>query len=242
MSSKRLGVNIDHIATIRQARRSTYPDPVTAAALAEIYGADQITCHIRSDRRHIQDQDVIRLRDTVQTQLNVEMAATDEMLELVGTILSVHPNRHRVTLVPENPTEITTEGGLNVTENKKHLSGVIQSLQKRQISVSLFIDPEIDQVQSAYETGVDMIEFNTAKYSEGEEGEIGRIFEATQEGLRLGLKIAAGHGLTHHNLGALIRGVPEIEEYNIGHSIVSQSVFIGWERAIRDILEIIRGK
>lgn len=237
--SARLGVNIDHIATLRQARQSHYPDPVTGAVMAEIYGADQITCHIRGDRRHIQDSDLPRLRDAVQTQLNVEMAATDEMLNLVGQILSQAPGRHRVTLVPENPTEITTEGGLDVQSHRSLIEKTTLTLKEQGIAVSLFIDPDIEQVLASAMDGVDMIEINTAKYAEGDDYDIFRIKEAAQKALSLGLAVAAGHGLTHHNLSKLVAEVPEIEEYNIGHSIVSRSIFVGWERAIRDILDII---
>ena len=235
----RLGVNIDHIATLRQARRSTYPDPVTGAVMAELYGAAQITCHIRSDRRHIQDNDLSRLRDAVQTQLNVEMAATEEMVELVGNILSVDPGRHRITLVPENPTEITTEGGLNVVANKELISNTVKQLVRKDIAISLFVDPDPLQVEASAIEGVDMLEINTAKYAEGDFADIERIRAAAQLAEELGLTVAAGHGLTHHNLGLLVREVPEIVEYNIGHSIVSRSVFVGWEIAIRDILAII---
>lgn len=235
----RLGVNIDHIATLRQARRSPYPDPVTGAVMAEVYGAAQITCHIRSDRRHIQDSDLPRLRDCVQTQLNVEMAATSEMIELVGSILAVHPHRHRVTLVPENPTEITTEGGLDVKANKLLIEETVKALVEKNIAVSLFIDPDAEQVEASAIDGVDMIEINTAKYAEGDLEDINRIRLAAQKAESLGLTVAAGHGLTHHNLGLLVREVPEIIEYNIGHSIVARSVFVGWETAVRDILNII---
>jgi len=236
----RLGVNIDHIATLRQARRSRYPDPVTGAVMAELHGAAQITCHIRSDRRHIQDSDLPRLRDAVQTQLNVEMAATSEMLSLVGDILTQDPNRHRVTLVPENPTEITTEGGLDVVSNLALVTNTVEQLCQKSIAVSLFVDPDLEQIEASNIPGVDMIEINTAKYAEGDIEDIERIQKATQLAQSLGLTVAAGHGLTHHNLGLLVREVPDIVEYNIGHSIVSRSIFVGWEKAILDILAIIK--
>ncbi len=235
----RLGVNIDHVATLRQARRSAYPDPVTAAVMAEMYGAAQITCHIRSDRRHIQDADLPRLRDAVQTQLNVEMAATVEMIELVGSILATQPNRHRITLVPENPTEITTEGGLDVCKHHQLITHTVAKLHQQQIAVSLFVDPDLKQIEASNIEGVDMIEINTAKYAEGDTEDIIRIKNAALCAQSLGLTVAAGHGLTHHNLDYLVRAVPEIIEYNIGHSIVSRSVFVGWEVAIRDLLQII---
>ena len=236
----RLGVNIDHIATLREARQSLYPDPVMGAVMAELYGAEQITCHIRSDRRHIQDSDLPRLRDAVQTQLNVEMACTQEMIELVGTILSVHPDRHRVTLVPENPHEVTTEGGLNVVDNLEVVTATVQSLRKQNILVSLFIDPDLKQIQASNIPGVDMIEINTAEYAEGDDSDLIRIKNAAALAHSLGIEVAAGHGLTHLNLSKLVQTVPEIVEYNIGHSIVSRAVFIGWERAVKDIIDLIK--
>ncbi len=235
----RLGVNIDHIATLRQARRSAYPDPVTGAVMAELFGASQITCHIRSDRRHILDSDLPRLRDNVQTQLNVEMACTPEMISLVGGILEVHPNRHRITLVPENPTEVTTEGGLNVVKHQQLIQDTARALKKKDIWVSLFVDPVPEQIQASNLEGTDMIEINTAQYADGDTSDLQRISTAAKLAESLGLIVAAGHGLTHHNLAALVQEVPEIIEYNIGHSIVSRAVFVGWETAIRDILDII---
>lgn len=208
--------------------------------MAELHGAAQITCHIRSDRRHIQDSDLPRLRDAVQTQLNVEMAATSEMLSLVGDILTQDPNRHRVTLVPENPTEITTEGGLDVVSNLALVTNTVEQLCQKSIAVSLFVDPDLEQIEASNIPGVDMIEINTAKYAEGDIEDIERIQKATQLAQSLGLTVAAGHGLTHHNLGLLVREVPDIVEYNIGHSIVSRSIFVGWEKAILDILAIIK--
>ncbi len=235
----RLGVNIDHIATLRQARRSTYPDPVMGAMMAELYGAAQITCHIRSDRRHIQDADLPRLRDAVQTQLNVEMAATEEMIDLVGSILAQAPNRHRITLVPESPTEITTEGGLDVVKHHSLISKTTALLREKNIAVSLFIDPQVEQVEASNIPGVDMIEINTASYAEGDTQDIARIQNAAERAEQLGLTVAAGHGLTHLNLPLLCQEVPKIVEYNIGHSIVARAVFVGWETAVRDILNII---
>ena len=239
-SIKRLGVNIDHIATLRQARRSPYPDPVTGAVLAELYGASQITCHIRADRRHIQDADLPRLRDAVQTQLNVEMAASLEMLDVVGDVLAKHPWRHRITLVPENPTEITTEGGLDVVKHAKWLKEICHKIYEKKILVSLFIDPIEEQIRASKIFGVDMIEINTAKYAENDPEDIHRIKKSAQLAQQLGLVVAAGHGLTHHNLPLLVEQVPEIIEYNIGHSIVSQAIFVGWEKAVQDILRICR--
>lgn len=242
---RRLGVNIDHVATIRQARRASYPDPVAAAALAELAGADQITCHIRGDRRHIQDRDLPRLRDVVQTHLNVEMAATEEMMGIAVAVLGGGGGtgrRHRVTLVPERPGEVTTEGGLDVAGQREVIAAATARLVEQGIAVSLFIDPVAEQVRASALPGVDMIELNTARYAEhGGAAEIARLAEATAQGRSLGLAVAAGHGLTHHNLPLLVAGVPEIEEYNIGHSIVGRAVFVGLEAAIRDILRIVRG-
>ena len=234
-----LGVNIDHVATIRQARRSSYPDPVTAAALAELAGANQITCHLRSDRRHIQDLDITRLRDIVQTQLNVEIANTEEMLSIVVPILAAHPWRHRITLVPERPEEITTEGGLNVEKYEKELENTINYIHQHKIHVSLFIDPKPEQVKISKKIGAEQIEINTAVYAEGDLNDLRRIKCACQIAEELSLEIAAGHGLTHHNLPLLVKNIPEIMEYNIGHSVVSRAIFCGLEQAVRDILNII---
>ena len=237
---KRLGANIDHVATIRQARGERYPDPVVAASLAEIAGADQITCHIRGDRRHIIDADLPRLRDAVQTQLNVEMAATQEMCELVIPILAKHPHRHRITLVPEREGEVTTEGGLDVVAHKELIESTVQKIAEHSIFVSLFIDPDPQQIKASVMEGVDMIEINTARYCEGHKEELKRIKDAAQMAQKLGFEVAAGHGLTHHNLPPLVSAVPEIIEYNIGHSIIARSIFVGLDRAVQDIVALIR--
>lgn len=234
-----LGVNIDHVATIRQARRSPYPDPVTAAAFAELAGAHQITCHLRADRRHIQDHDLIRLRDIVQTQLNVEIANTEEMLSIVIPILAIHPWRHRITLVPERPEEITTEGGLNVEKYEQDLIKSIHYIHGNKIHVSLFIDPKPEQVKIAKKIGAKQIEINTAVYAEGDLNDLKRIKQACLIAEDLQLEIAAGHGLTHHNLPLLVKNIPEIMEYNIGHSVVSQAIFYGLEKSVKDLLNII---
>ena len=236
---KVLGVNIDHVATIRQARGSSYPDPVTAAAIAELAGANQITCHLRVDRRHIQDHDLHRLRDIVQTQLNVEIANTEEMLSIVIPILAIHPWRHRVTLVPERPEEITTEGGLNVKKYQDELEKSVKRLHKNKIHVSLFIDPTPEYVKISKKIGVKQIEINTAAYADGDLSGISRIKETCAIAKELELECAAGHGLTHHNLHLLVHEVPGISEYNIGHSIIARAVFCGLEQAVRDILDII---
>ena len=235
---RRLGVNIDHVATVRQARRSRYPDPVAAALLAELSGADQITCHIRCDRRHIQDEDLERLRDAVQTELNVELAVTAEMRDVA---LSIRP--HRITLVPERPEEITTEGGLDVVAHLNEIEPFVRELKESGIRVSLFVDPDPKQIDACVLEGVDMIELNTARYAEeGGVAEIARLKSAAQRAETVGLEVAAGHGLTHHNLALLVENVPEIVEYNIGHSIVSRAIFVGLDQAVRDLCDIIRSR
>jgi pyridoxine 5-phosphate synthase len=240
---RRLGVNIDHVATVRQARRSPYPDPVAAALVAELAGADQITCHIRGDRRHIVDSDLPRLRDAVQTLLNVEMAATDEMLHIAETVLGQQASGgrvHQITLVAERPGEVTTEGGLDVAGQAATLGPACRRLVEAGLRVAVFIDPEEAQVQAAFDLGVPTIELNTARYAEGHPGELARLGRAARLAQGLGLELAAGHGLTHHNLGALVAAVPEIIEYNIGHSIIGRAIFIGLDAAVRDIATLIR--
>ncbi len=240
--TRRLGVNIDHVATVRQARQAPYPDPVAAASLAEIAGADQITCHIRMDRRHIQDADLPRLRDAVMTHLNVEMAATDEMLAIAHNVLgckTTNGRRHRVTLVPERPGEVTTEGGLDVIEHQEVIARAAAQLVESGIAVSLFIDPDSNQVAASRLPGIDMIELNTARYADHGPADLSRLRTATLEAMDLGIEVAAGHGLTHHNLPVLVEAVPEITEYNIGHSIIGRAIFVGLDAAVRDLCEII---
>lgn len=241
-SLRRLGVNIDHVATVRQARRSPYPDPVAAAALAELAGADQITCHIRMDRRHIQDADLPRLRDGVQTLLNVEMAATDEMMDLALAVLTDDPlgRTHRVTLVEERPGEITTEGGLDVLGHLDEVEPACERLHAAGIRVSLFVDPDPAQLRAARLPGVDMVELNTSRYAEHDPDDLARLRDAAALAEELGFEVSAGHGLTHHNLAPLVVGVPQIVEYNIGHSIIARSLFVGLDTAVRDLLAIIR--
>lgn len=239
---RRLGLNIDHVATLRQARRAAYPDPVAAALAGEIAGADQITCHLRGDRRHIQEADVARLRDAVQTCLNLEMAPTDEMVGIATELLG-GSGRHRVTIVPERPGEVTTEGGYDVAGHPDEVLRAVEALAGAGIAVSLFIDPEIAQLQAAASlknAGVDMVELNTARYAEGNRGELGRLGRAAEEAAANDLEVAAGHGLTHHNLPPLVTAVPRIVEYNIGHSIIARAVFVGLDRAVRDIVDLVR--
>lgn len=238
----RLGVNIDHIATLRQARGTRYPDPVAAALLVEKAGADQITIHLREDRRHIQDQDLTTLVRVVQTELNLEMALTDEMVKIASTV-----KPHRVTLVPEKRQELTTEGGLNLFKNQKQLKTGIQTLKGAGMVVSLFIDPDKAQIEEASKLEADAIEIHTGAYAEagfaGEAGtvleELRRLEEAVQLGQQKKLQIAAGHGLTLENVSALVR-MGGIEEYNIGHSIIARAVFVGIDRAVREMKDLLR--
>ncbi len=238
----KLGVNIDHIATIRQARKALEPDPVAAAILAELAGADGITVHLRGDRRHIQDSDVRRLRETVTTRLNMEMAATTEMLKIA---LELKPDQS--TLVPEKEREITTEGGLNILENQDAVAKAVKALAKGGIQVSLFIDPDPEQVDAAAEIGALMIELNTRAYSEASpkspdmagpilKRELTRLVQAAERGEKKGLKILAGHGLTYRNV-RLISEIPQIEELNIGHNIIARASLVGMERAVKEMIQ-----
>jgi len=237
----RLGVNVDHVATVRQARRTVEPDPVTAAALAELAGADSITIHLREVRRHIQDRDVEILRRTVKTRLNLEMAATDEM---VGIALKLHPDS--VTLVPEKRAELTTEGGLDVMQQRQALLKPIELLRQAGIVVSLFIDPDLEQIKAAHRLGADVIEIHTGNFcdavnSEVRRNELARIESAVRGGRKFGLGISAGHGLDYRNIGAVV-ALGGIEEYNIGHSIVSRAVLVGMEQAVREMVALVRGR
>ena len=235
----RLGVNVDHVATVRQARVTNEPDPVTAAALAELAGAEGITVHLREDRRHIQDRDVEILRQTVQSRLNLEMAATDEM---VAIALRLRPDC--VTLVPEKRQELTTEGGLDVLGQSEHLRPRIAALQAVGIVVSLFVDPERKQIEAASHVGSDFIEIHTGCYCEAANTEcqaleLAKIAEAIRVGKQCGLGVNAGHGLNYRNIAPVI-ALGGIEEYNIGHSIVSRAVLVGMERAVREMVELVR--
>lgn len=236
----RLGVNIDHVATVRQARRVAEPDPVTAAALAELAGADGITVHLREDRRHINDRDVEVLRRTVSTRLNLEMAATEEM---VGIALKLLPDC--VTLVPEKREELTTEGGLDVIRYRSSLKDHIDLLRQGGITVSLFIDPDLEQIKAARRLGVDTIEIHTGAYCDAADpascrSELEKIENAIRAGRKLGLGINAGHGLNYKNVRAVV-ALGGIEEFNIGHSIVSRAVLVGMERAVREMAALVRG-
>lgn len=244
----RLNVNIDHIATIRQARRTNEPNPAAAAVICELAGADGITTHLRSDRRHIQDYDLLALKQVVVTHLNVEMAATEEMVEIA---LRIKPDV--VTLVPERPQEITTEGGLDVIANKQAIKTAIERLRTAGIFVSLFIDPDVKQIKESAKLGAFQIEICTANYAHlneqpGDltvrrakeiETEVKRIHAAVKSAVREGLHVAAGHGLTYRNVKA-IASIPEIEEFNIGHNIIARAALVGLDQAVREMVKAIR--
>lgn len=229
---KRLHVNIDHCATIRQCRGTSYPDPIWAATLAELAGAHGITAHLREDRRHIQDRDMQLLRQTVRTVLNMEMAATSEMVQLA---LSIKPNI--VTLVPERREERTTEGGLDL--NVSGLAATIKRIKDAHIRVSLFVVPERDQMKQAVDLGADMVELHTGEYahSHGSERDmqLQRLLTCAEMAVGVGLRVAAGHGLDYPNVGA-VAAIPEIEELNIGHALIARAIFVGMDRAVRDMI------
>ncbi len=235
----RLGVNIDHVATVRQARGVAYPDPVTAAGIVELAGADGIVCHLREDRRHIQDRDLQLLREVVQIRLNLEMAATEEMIRIA---LATRPDI--VTLVPEKREELTTEGGLNVIKSFQSLQKAIQRLQKGGIPVSLFVDPKSDQIKASEGAGANSIEIHTGHYCDAKtpalaDEELKRILDAVGEASHLDLQIAAGHGLHYVNVRRIAE-IKEIEELNIGHSIIARAVLVGLDRAVREMLALIK--
>lgn len=237
----KLAVNVDHVATLREARRAIEPDPVIAAALAELSGAEGIIVHLREDRRHIKERDLYLLRQTVKTSLNLEMAATDEMVNIA---LDIRPDV--VTLVPERREEVTTEGGLNVLGQMDSIVQATKRLQKAGILISIFVDPEPDQIRASKEkVGADMIEIHTGIYCDAKgkerERELKRILEAVDIAHGLGLIVKAGHGLNYFNIQPLV-GIKEIYEFSIGHSIVARAVLVGFERAVREMVEIIKMK
>jgi pyridoxine 5-phosphate synthase len=235
----RLAVNIDHIATLREARKGIEPDPIHAAVLAELAGADGIIVHLREDRRHIQERDLRLLKDIVKTKLNLEMAATQDMVKIA---LDIKPDV--ATIVPEKRQELTTEGGLEVALNKDHLKAIILLLHDGGIKVSLFIDPDIEQIKAAHKINTDFIEIHTGRYANAklqsdQDAEFENIVNTCKIAHKLGLGINAGHGLNYQNVNRLAQ-LKEIEEFNIGHSIVSKAVLIGMERAVREMKELIR--
>ncbi len=244
----RLNVNIDHVATVRQARRAPDPSVVAAAVACEQAGADGVTIHLRGDRRHIQDNDVHALRRILTTYLNVEMAATEEMLKMA---LDVRPDA--VTLVAENPNEITTEGGLDARANIAVVRATVHRLREAEIVTSLFIDPDPQQIEAAHEVGAHQVELCTAVYADATLGrraahtesamlaaqELRRLREAATLAMQYGLRVAAGHGLTYRNVGA-VAAITEITEFNIGHNIIARAVFAGLERAVSEMRAAIR--
>jgi pyridoxine 5-phosphate synthase len=233
-----LGVNVDHVATLRQARGVDYPSPVVAARLAQDCGADQITCHLREDRRHIQDKDVPDIQRAVTIPVNLEMAATPAMLEF-----ALRHRPEKVTLVPERREELTTEGGLDVRGQLKTLKPFITKLKEKEIFVSLFIDSSEGQIRSSHEAGAQAVEIHTGEYcnaaAEQRGEELEKLRRACQLSKELGFFVAAGHGLNYENILPVVK-IPEIEEFNIGHAIVAHAVIVGWERAVREMKSLIQ--
>jgi pyridoxine 5-phosphate synthase len=233
-----LGVNIDHVATLRQARRGRYPDPLYAALMAEEAGADSITLHLREDRRHIQERDVIAMREALQTRMNLEMAVTDEMIGIARKVLP-----QDCCLVPESRQEVTTEGGLNVLEQTPRISDAVKALGGSGIRVSLFIDPDLEQIEAAKRSGAPVIELHTGAYADSTGAARAREFErlhaAAKFAARLGLIVNAGHGLNYHNVEP-VAAIAEIVELNIGHAIVARSIVDGLAKAVRDMKELMR--
>ncbi len=235
----RLAVNIDHIATIREARKTDEPDPVAAAMICELAGAQGITVHLRGDRRHIQDRDVEILRRTVTTHLNIEMAATTEMVRIAQTV-----KPHQVTLVPERRDEVTTEGGLDIVLHSGNVEKVVHQLLEARIDVSIFVDPDLEQIRQCHKLRAPKIEINTGKYSDAwKDGnwsaELDKIATAARAAKKLGLVVLAGHGLTYRNIDG-IASVPEIEELNIGHSIIARAALVGLDSAVREMAALMR--
>ena len=235
----KLGLNVDHVATVRQARGGSEPDPVAAAAIGEMAGAEGITIHLREDRRHIQDRDLELLRRTIKTKLNLEMAATQEMVRIA---LRIKPEQ--VTLVPEKRQELTTEGGLDVILNLKAITDAVKRLRDNGICVSLFMDPDQEQIKAANKTGADYIEIHTGSFAEafgtaGMGHELEKIDTAIKLAAKVGLGINAGHGLNYVNIKP-VAALGGIEEYNIGHSIISRAVLVGLDRAVRDMVDLIK--
>jgi len=234
----RLAVNIDHFATLREARKHTEPEPVLAALLAEQAGAEGIVCHLRSDRRHIKERDLLLLRESIKTKLNMEMAATTEMQKIA---LKVRPDV--VSLVPERPEELTTEGGLNVITGRVHLAPFARKLRKTGIRVSIFIDPDVGQIRTAAELGVDLVEINTGRYADLKPGiardeALAQVIEAAEYGHGLGLEVHAGHGLDYHNVLPIV-AIPQISELSIGFSIVARAAIMGLDKAVREMRALV---
>lgn len=234
----KLSINIDHIATVRQARGGTEPDPVLAAAVCERAGASGIVCHLREDRRHIVDRDVRLLRDTITTKLDLEMAATEEIISIA---LKIVPEL--VTLVPERREELTTEGGLDVYKHRTRLRRAVQRFHEKDILVSLFVDPVKKQIDVSKEIGADMIEIHTGEYAEARTAgqrkkTLRKVVEIASYGKQLGLGVNAGHGLSYSNVQPVAR-IPHIDEMSIGHAVISRSLYVGLDRAVREMLELV---
>jgi len=234
----KLGVNIDHVATLRQARRTFEPDPVMAASLAILGGADIITVHLREDRRHIQDRDLKLLRQIVFTKLNLEMSISREIVDI-----AIETGTERVTIVPEKRQEITTEGGLDVVSQNREITNVVKRLKETGIIVSLFIDPDGAQISASKDVGAEFIELHTGNYANARDDKLrNKMIENLRTGVeiakKLGLKVNAGHGLTYQNVGMIVESL-DIEELHIGHSIISRSVFVGIKRAVSEMKELI---
>ena len=234
----RLGVNIDHVATVREARKTREPEPVSAAVLAELGGADGITVHLRADRRHIQQRDVTLLQQVVATRLNVEMATSAEMIEIAA---NVNPNS--VTLVPEKPNELTTTGGLDVGRHASLIKKAVNRLQKQGVKVAIFVDPEESQVKHSKSVGATAVEINTGPYADAHGSErreeLRRVVQTATAATREGLDVLAGHGLTYLNVDPIVE-IDEIVELNIGHSIVARAVLVGMERAVMEMVDLLR--
>ena len=235
----KLGVNIDHIATLRQARKGNFPDPVYAAVICELAGCDSIVCHLREDRRHIQERDLKVLKEVVKTKLNLEMALSDEIIKIA---LDVKPDQ--VTLVPERREELTTEGGLDVSGNFEKIKRATENFKNAGIKVSLFIEPDFNQIEKSKETGADFIEIHTGRYADAKTEEeiyhqLDRIIKGTEFAMSTGLRVNAGHGLDYKNVIPICK-IKGIEELNIGYSIICMSVFTGLENAVKEMIKIIR--
>lgn len=235
----RLAINIDHVATLRQARGGVEPDPVSAGSICELAGAEGIVCHLREDRRHIQDRDLYQLRERVKTKLDLEMAAVDEIISIA---LATVPDL--VTFVPERRQELTTEGGLDVLQNKKRLQDVIKRFHEKGIAVSLFIDPVQEQIEAAKSIGTDMIEIHTGEYADArttreQQEQLVRIQQAARLGKSLGLGVNGGHGLNYVNIRP-IAAIKDIDEVSIGHAIISRAVISGLEQAVKDMLRLVK--
>ena len=235
----KLALNIDHFATLREARASREPEPVLAALLAEQAGAEGIVCHIRGDRGHIKERDLRLLRESIKTKLNIEMAATEEMKCIA---LEIKPDV--VSLVPERPEELTTEGGLDVLSHEPSLRTHVQALKKAGIRASIFVDPDLKQIEACQRVGVDLVEINTARYSDSKPGKelqesLDEVKKAAEHGRKLGLEIHAGHGLNYRNVQPIAE-IPEITEFSIGFSIVARSAIVGIELAVREMVSLIQ--